>query len=669
MYAFFGFGEQIRKWLATIGTNRNAQIILGDENLSAPFSLEKGHAQDDSPSPFLYNMAAQICIWKIELDPNFKSVYGLQHQQRVQEAAADLPVPVNSGRIFEFESARETNKNESFADDANNFTILELGSLTVLKNILSDFSILSGLRCNVEKTCVMRIGDLSGELDPDILGLGFAFVDQLTLLGFKLSATEDLAEINYVDTVGKISNIIRFWERFNLSLPGKISIYKCLILSQLSYRAAILTPAPATLSLINDMIERFVLKGFSFAKDRIYLESASGGLGMIPLNKYIQGLQCAWVKRAFDCTNDNWKYDIHLAGFGRIVNVSRTNANIELGTVLSNIIDSYCTFVHKFTEYGNNYMKVPILYNTHFRYGRDRNLIIDDNFIGRMILTTQPELIRTLTWEKCTHNGHFVHVRHFNNHTGINFTREQYYDLKLAYIIAKRKFHKEGGFAMTLEDFMSTFKKGSKKFRRILSFDTKPYNIENLTQAATYARITDTTKPNRNRVLSMYSTWSIHCLPNRLRTFILKYYNNILGLANRIAHFVPNTDTSCTFCLLSQVRPVPEESFSHVFFDCPHSSRIVELFFARYITIEFNREQYFTGLVEPDNERINRPFAICMDVLRYYIWQCKLNKKLPTFSAVCAETEFMIGYIRRSSKKISDLFENCPLFRRDHGGG
>ena len=199
-----------------------------------------------------------------------------------------------------------------------------------------------------------------------------------------------------------------------------------------------------------------------------------------------------------------------------------------------------------------------------------------------------------------------------------------------------------------------------------MSFVTKPYNIENLTQAATYARITDTIKPIRNRILSMYSTWSIHCLPNRLRTFILKYYNNILGLANRIAHFFPNTDTSC---LLSQVRPVPEKSFSHVFFDYPHSSRIIVQFYARYITVELNREQYFTGLVEPDNERINQPFAICLDVLRYNIWQCKLNTKLPTFSAVCAETEFMISYIRRSSKKKSDLFENCPLFRRDHGGG
>ena len=342
-----------------------------------------------------------------------------------------------------------------------------------------------------------------------------------------------------------------------------------------------MTPAPATLALINDMTERFVLKGFSFAKDRIYLESSLGGLGLITLKQYIQGLQCAkcaWVKRAFDCTNDNWKYDIHLAGYGRIVNVSLTNANTEVGTILSNIIGSYCTFVHKFTEYGNNYMKVPILYNTHFRYGRDRNLIIDDIFVGRDILENQPELIRTLTWEKCTYNSNFVHVRNFNNHTGINFTREQYYDLKAAYIIAKRKFHKEDGYAMTLEEFMCTFKKGSKKFRRLLSFSLKPYNIENLTQAITYFRITDTTKSNRNRILSMYSTWSTHCLPNRLRIFILKYYNNILGLANRIAHFVPNTNTSCTFCLLTQVRPVPEESFVHIFLDCPHISRIVELF-------------------------------------------------------------------------------------------
>jgi hypothetical protein len=105
----------------------------------------------------------------------------------------------------------------------------------------------------------------------------------------------------------------------------------------------------------------------------------------------------------------------------------------------------------------------------------------------------------------------------------------------------------------------------------------------------------------------------------------------------------------------------------HVFFDCPHSSRIIEQFYVKYITVQLDRNIYFTGLADPDNERINKPFSLCMDIVRYYIWQCKLNKKLPTFSAVCAETEFMVSYIRRANKKLSDLFENCPLFRRDHG--
>jgi hypothetical protein len=54
---------------------RNAQVILSNDELSLAFQLEKGHAQGDSPSPLLYNMAAQICIWKIELEPSIKSVY------------------------------------------------------------------------------------------------------------------------------------------------------------------------------------------------------------------------------------------------------------------------------------------------------------------------------------------------------------------------------------------------------------------------------------------------------------------------------------------------------------------------------------------------------------------------------------------------------------------
>ncbi len=55
---------------------------------------------------------------------------------------------------------------------------------------------------------------------------------------------------------------------------------------------------------------------------------------------------------------------------------------------------------------------------------------------------------------------------------------------------------------------------------------------------------------SETRVRNMHGTWGRHGLNNQLRVYALKYYNNILGLSNRVAHFVPNTDTRCIFCVL-----------------------------------------------------------------------------------------------------------------------
>jgi exonuclease III len=72
VYSFFNFGSRIQEWLAEIGTNRTAKIILEDGNYSESFVLGKGHAQEDSPSPLLFNFAQQIMLFKLELDPDIK---------------------------------------------------------------------------------------------------------------------------------------------------------------------------------------------------------------------------------------------------------------------------------------------------------------------------------------------------------------------------------------------------------------------------------------------------------------------------------------------------------------------------------------------------------------------------------------------------------------------
>ena len=70
-------------------------------------------------------------------------------------------------------------------------------SLRALKNILGDFKILSGLKTNYKKTGLMRIGDLSGEIDPDIISLGFKIETEIKLLGFTLSNCKNIVEIHF----------------------------------------------------------------------------------------------------------------------------------------------------------------------------------------------------------------------------------------------------------------------------------------------------------------------------------------------------------------------------------------------------------------------------------------------------------------------------------------
>ena len=74
VYDFWGFGERIKNWLKSFGTGRSACAILGQNLTSEKFNLGKGHMQGNSPSPLLYNFAAQILLFKNELDPQIKSV-------------------------------------------------------------------------------------------------------------------------------------------------------------------------------------------------------------------------------------------------------------------------------------------------------------------------------------------------------------------------------------------------------------------------------------------------------------------------------------------------------------------------------------------------------------------------------------------------------------------
>jgi hypothetical protein len=223
---------------------------------------------------------------------------------------------------------------------------------------------------------------------------------------------------------------------------------------------------------------------------------------------------------------------------------------------------------------------------------------------------------------------------------------------------------------MDLAEFFSSFKKGSRKFRAILGYEKKAYDLTKLTQVNTFARITNTNIPAIDRLKNMHGMWGKNFLCNDFRIFLLKYHNNILGLGNRIAHFVQNVDVRCTFCLLAnRPDPVPE-SFEHVFYSCPVTQALLKKFCEKYITKELTAEIFFGGAGVAGNEKENIPLSLVLDIFRFLLWQCKLNKRLPTLAYISEEVTYMTNSIRKTSKEMSALFDQCTMFtRRDDGRG
>jgi hypothetical protein len=172
------------------------------------------------------------------------------------------------------ESRGETTKNESLADD--NTTLLELteNNLYTLRESLEKFGDISGLRCNYDKTLVVPIG--TNTVIPNNLH-GFTVSNKIKLLGLEISNDLNLLTENFLVIRDKIVSLVLFWERFKLTLPGRIAIIKTLLLPQLSYLGSFLTPDDEILSSIQKILDDFALNGQTMSRDRRYLNPEHGG--------------------------------------------------------------------------------------------------------------------------------------------------------------------------------------------------------------------------------------------------------------------------------------------------------------------------------------------------------------------------------------------------------
>jgi hypothetical protein len=168
----------------------------------------------------------------------------------------------------------------------------------------------------------------------------------------------------------------------------------------------------------------------------------------------------------------------------------------------------------------------------------------------------------------------------------------------------------------------------------------------------------DCQHPNDVRIKSLFFSWDKFFLPTRMKTFKFKYYNNVLGLNTRVAHFNNTVSAECTFCNIAGPRPAPAESLSHLFYYCPYTANVINRLIDLYYNgVDFNVEKYFLGTIS-EHETENVVATIFFDVVRYLIWESKLSKKVPMITSLVENLRYELNIITSCSGRINDLFNN-----------
>jgi hypothetical protein len=188
--------------------------------------------------------------------------------------------------------------------------------------------------------------------------------------------------------------------------------------------------------------------------------------------------------------------------------------------------------------------------------------------------------------------------------------------------------------AKSLFDEFCTIKKPGQKCRLYLGLGRND-DLSKVTNCASFFRIIGIPYIGNINYSGNVSWWNLNCIPNRLRMFAFKFYNNILGLNQRTVHFAINPVRHCQFCFAQGLANPPDESFVHLFSTCPtvtnwHNEFIHKHFNGINLDGQDRIKFWFLGIL-PLHEKPSFAVLSAILVFQFCIWEEKLRKRTPAF--------------------------------------
>ena len=193
-----------------------------------------------------------------------------------------------------------TNLLEMFADDITIFMQNNAREWCAIRDTISKFEQMSGLKVNYDKTLIYRLGSAKNSVAKFYSRTSIQWTDDsVELLGIKVTESEEkMKQINIKPVFSKIKAVLDIWKMYNLSLIGKILVINTLIASTLTYKMSVLPLlGKEYYKEFNQIIENFLWNG---KKAKIPLKilqgnKDEGGFMLFDIEKRDLALKIKWI--------------------------------------------------------------------------------------------------------------------------------------------------------------------------------------------------------------------------------------------------------------------------------------------------------------------------------------------------------------------------------------
>lgn len=268
----YNFGEDFKKWFQVL-YNDSCSVVINGGHFSKPFNLGRGCRQGDPLSPYLFLLAIEPLAMNIKSNKNVKGVRLGEKEYKLGQYADDLFL---------------------LQDGSKN-------SLEYTFSIFNRFESASSLKVNVDKTHAVWLGSRIGSNDTVSNRIRLKYVKDFVLLGIRFNVKlKSMVEDNYNVAIGKMENVLILYKSVPLSIIGKVTVIKSLMIPKLVHILQVLPlPSRKYIEHINKLIRSFLWNNGNarIALNQLIMNYEDGGLKLTDISTLNTAIKISWIKR------------------------------------------------------------------------------------------------------------------------------------------------------------------------------------------------------------------------------------------------------------------------------------------------------------------------------------------------------------------------------------